>query len=677
MREWTLGVGASHNGGACLIADGELVVAIQEERLTRVKRGRLRPAFDTLAIRYCLDWAGIDIVDLSLVGISRDEPIAMPESDLGRNPLFEGRRLPPIAYISHHRAHAAAAWFQSGFSEAAVLVIDGLGSPTEDCEPAERAAAARDGWETLSIYRAGSGRLTCLHKDVAPDRSWLSISERGMARFAGIGGMYSAAARLVFGQYLEAGKLMGLAPYGRPIFAPDRFFGIDADGGLAFRDEIPALFGEDALWPEREDEYADLAASVQAALERAVLCTVRRTRALTGLRHLAYAGGVALNCLANERILREGGFDDVFVMPAAEDSGTSIGAAVAGLLDDNRPPAPRRIIRDSTGRRYRRDEVALALDAFIPSNPVRPATPQAIASTLASGALVGWFAGGSELGPRALGHRSILADPRRAHTWPDLNRRKGRESFRPLAPVVLAEHADEWFEMGGRPESPFMLRVCAVREHRRDQIPAVVHVDATARVQTLAREQNPELYEVLVAFHGETGVPVLVNTSLNAAGEPIVETPEDALWCAARLGLGSLVLEDRLVTLSHTAEQASVLAADFRLRRSVGSPAWGGEVEAATPWGLARYWLEGRALTLLHELTGGAVPISELTGDEDRDVVEELRRKRLVRIVPHARELTMPDGGASLPAASASQRASGRSSTMAPNGSSRSASCSR
>lgn len=634
MREWILGVGASHNGGACLIGDGELVVAIQEERLTRVKRSRLRPAFDTLAIRYCLDAGGIGVGDLALIAVSRDEPVSLPESDLARNPLLAGRELPPIAYVSHHRAHAAAAWFQSGFEDAAVLVIDGLGSPLEDCDPHERAVAARDGWETLSVYDCTAGRLRCVRKDVAPDRSWLSIGDSGMARFAGIGGMYSAVARQLFGEYLEAGKVMGLAPYGRPSLAPERFCQVSADGELTFLDDVPALFPGDARWPAHEVEYSDLAASVQAALERAVLWAAEQARALTGSRRLAYAGGVALNCLANERIVREAGFDDVFVMPAAEDSGTSIGAAVAGAVEHGLTLRRRRVVRDAPGRGYGEAAARAAIAAFPgAAGPPVAAAADVLAAALAAGAAVGWFHGGAELGPRALGNRSVLADPRRGEVWPELNRRKGREGFRPLAPVVLAEHAEEWFELGPRPDSPFMLRVCAVREERRERIPAVVHVDGTARVQTLAAEANPPLHALLRAFHAATGVPVLVNTSFNAAGEPIVETPEDALWCAARLGLELVVLDGVAVALDGDAvDGARFVAAAHTLRRTAGRPPWAAEVETATPWGPARYWLEGAELGTLRELAERPLPLAAAAADPRREAVEQLRRKRLVRV---------------------------------------------
>jgi carbamoyltransferase len=633
LTEWILGIGASHNGGAALLRDGEQAIAIQEERLTRVKRSRLRPAFDHLSIRYCLEAAGVRPRDLALVAVSRDEPIRLPESDASRNPALAGYD-GPVAYVNHHRAHAAAAAFQSGFEEAAVLVVDGLGSPTEDCPPAERAIAGRDGWETLSIYHARDGALVPLRKDVARERSWLLIDDRGMPRFRGIGGMYSAASVQIFGQYLEAGKVMGLAPYGRPTWDTGDFFALRGDQ-IAFKDTVPDAFPGDARWPDEREAYANLAASVQAAVEEAVLWAGGVARALTGSRRLAYAGGVALNCLANERLLRETDFDDIFVMPAAEDSGTSIGAAVAGAIDHGLRLRRRRITRDSTGRAYRAAAAATAVDGSPLVVASRRASPAEVAATLAAGQPVGWYQGGSELGPRALGWRSVLADPRDPEMWQRLNRLKGREGFRPVAPVVAREHAERWFDMGPVADSPFMLRVCDVRPDQRQTVPSVVHVDGSARVQTVSAEQNPRLHELLSCFEQATGVPVLINTSFNSAGEPIVETPEDALWCAHRLGLRVLVLGDALVEIADEIPASTIAAVrDHRTRRSLDAgEAKGREVEVETPWGTAVHWVEGPELELLDAaLAEGRLRVGDL-GDGASAALEGLRRKRLVEVV--------------------------------------------
>ena len=649
MAEWILGVGASHNGAAALLRDGQLFVAIQEERLTRVKRARLRPAFDSLAIRYCLDAASIGPENLALIGICRDEPLALPESDITRNPLLA--RVDPsiLVHTSHHRAHAAAASYQSGFDDAAVLVIDGLGSPLEDLDPRERQLAGRDGWETLSIYRLQGGQqLTPLRKDVAKDKAWLSHSASGMPRFGGVGGMYSSASHQIFGAYLDAGKVMGLAPHGKPAHAPSDFWR-SVGGKMEFSDVVPAQYRSEERWPANERGYAALAASVQSALEEAVLWAVREAQALTGAPRLVYAGGVALNCIANERILRETTLEDVFVMPAAEDSGTAIGAAVCAAWQRGGLLCRRRLLRDSTGRSYSRLEIDRALATFAVRHGREDrgdGSARRIAGLIADGAFVGLFTGGSELGPRALGFRSILGDPRSPTARDELNRRKGRELFRPVAPAVLVEHAREWFDMGPCGESPFMLRIAAVRAGRRQLVPSVVHVDGSARVQTIDCKQASQLRAILEAFHELTGVPILINTSFNATGEPIVETPEDALWCASSLGLDALAFDHTLVRFNDTQPaKVRVTHAPHRIRRELGDPTVSAlEVEVETPWGPTNYTLRGAELEAFQLVKPGK-DIAELSGSSRMlQSLERLRRKRLIQLT------TPPDGSPSLAA---------------------------
>jgi carbamoyltransferase len=632
MTCWVLGVGASHNGGAALLRDGEVATVIQEERLTRLKRTRLFPAFDTLSITYCLEHAGIGPEDLSLIGVSCDDPVARRELDIARNPLFRDLpMMPPVAYVGHHRAHAAAASYQSGFSDAAVLVIDGQGSPTGDLLDEERAVAGREGWETLSMYALEDGALArCLYKDVARDRAWLSPGAHGMPRFSGIGGMYSAVSLQIFGQYLEAGKVMGLAPYGRPTIPIAEFLDIGPNG-IDFRAAASARFPLDVRWQEDSDAYADLAASVQAALEEAVLWAGRRIHELTTASRLVYAGGVALNCIANERILRELPFDDVFIMPAAEDSGLAIGAAIEASRTRGLPLRAGRLQRDEMGRRYppRVTKETISASAVVGGAPFA-GDPATIANALAAGERVAWFVGGSELGPRSLGQRSILADPRDPRGKDELNRRKGRESFRPLAPVVLAEEADAWFDMGGYPESPFMLRVCRARDHVADHIPAAIHVDGTARVQTVDADVHPELHALISEFFARTGVPVLINTSLNAAGEPIAETPEDALWCAYRLHLDLAVLDGQAVRIApQLGDDVVVRAADYRTIRDLRPERDALQVETMTPWGPAPHWVEGASRALLERLAAGPASVTALP-DDSRALLEGLRRKRLL-----------------------------------------------
>jgi carbamoyltransferase len=260
---------------------------------------------------------------------------------------------------------------------------------------------------------------------------------------------------------------------------------------------------------------------------------------------------VALNSVANERIIRESGFRNVYIMPAAEDSGTAIGAAYHGLWQLTRHNSQRRILHDSPGRTYSPADISAALDQAADVSVVSSTNVISDAvQLLCDGKIIGWFDGGSELGPRALGQRSILCDPRRSDAKETLNRRvKMREAFRPFAPAVLLEEAANWFEFGDTTlESPFMLRVCEVKRERRAEVPAVVHVDGTGRLQTLTRENNGRFYELVKEFYEKTGVPILLNTSFNRMGQPIIETPADAIACLLNTGLDCCVFEDRIVT---------------------------------------------------------------------------------------------------------------------------------
>jgi carbamoyltransferase len=266
--------------------------------------------------------------------------------------------------------------------------------------------------------------------------------------------------------------------------------------------------------------------------------------------NLCYAGGVALNSVANERIIRESGFKNVYIMPAAEDSGTAIGAAYHGLWQLTQHNSQRPILHDAPGRTYSPAEVSRTLDEAADVGVVYSTDVILDAvELLCDGKIIGWFDGGSELGPRALGQRSILCDPRRPDAKDTLNRRvKMREAFRPFAPAVLLEEAPNWFDFGDtRPESPFMLRVVDVKHEKRDEIPAIVHVDGTGRVQTLTPENNGRFYQLVEKFYENTGVPVLLNTSFNRMGQPIIETPEDAIQCLLSTGLDCCVFEDRIV----------------------------------------------------------------------------------------------------------------------------------
>jgi carbamoyltransferase len=550
---WILGISASHNGSACLLRGDAIVVAIQEERLSRFKRHRICGAGPSRAVTYCLNYARIEPYDLSLVvlciqGRAKDQ-IHDITLDPFLNVLTHG--IPTIT-IPHHYGHAVSVFATSGFAESAVLIVDGAGSPVADFTSDELKVlngSAQDSWETISLYYASGTTVMPLEKHVVERGAWLVMHDGEMPSFGSLGGMFSAAAQQIFGEPAEAGKVMGLAPYGHAVFSTSEFFDV-VNGKFHFKDTVPLRFRYNDRWPNRTSDYEALAASVQSALEDALLYLVQHLRARCGSDNLCYAGGVALNSVANERIIRESGFRNVYIMPAAEDSGTAMGAAYHGLWQLTQHNTQRAILHDAPGRRISAADVSAALNAtddvvVVNSTDVISDTVQ----LLCDGKIIGWFDGGSELGPRALGQRSILCDPRRPDAKETLNRRvKMREPFRPFAPAVLLEEASNWFDFGNTvPDSPFMLRVVDVKPEKRSEIPAIVHVDGTGRVQTLTREHNGRFYELVRKFHEKTGVPVLLNTSFNRMGQPIIETPADAVACLLNTGLDCCVFEDRIV----------------------------------------------------------------------------------------------------------------------------------
>ncbi|MBB5057414.1 carbamoyltransferase [Granulicella aggregans] len=556
-----MGISASHhNASVCIVRDGELCVAIQEERLSGQKRRGFAAADSNLSVPYCLETAGIAPADLDMIVVST----AGFTADNPRNDLRLNAQLCPIVHstphltIPHHLAHAISSYALSGFNEAAILVVDGLGSPFRDLTADEKAQVARsfpDGWEHTSLYHARGRSLRCLEKHLTPDRQWLKANGTGMSSFFSFGAMYSAVATQIFGDPLEAGKVMGLAPFGRSTYEPNAFF-FPSGREFVFRDEVTQAFRHPERWPNRQDDYKNLAASVQAALGDAVLDLATRLQKLTGSTRFCYAGGVALNCTINEALHGSRQFSEIFIPPAAEDSGVAIGAAYFGLweLTGEKAETPR-LSSDTTGKRYSHNllsQLASPQIFNVVIKPNRSDTLQEAAERLATGQVCGWLEGGSEFGPRSLGKRSIFADPRGPSMKAKLNTLKGREAFRPLAPIVLLEKASEWFEAEPPLSSPFMLRNWRVKPEAVRTIPAVVHVDNTARVQTVSRLDSPVVWDLLTRFESLTGIPLLVNTSFNIAGEPIVEDPEDAIWSFLGLHLDFLVIEGAIVTRSGT-----------------------------------------------------------------------------------------------------------------------------
>ena len=539
-----LGINAVfHDPAAALVVDGETVAAAEEERFSRRKHGKSPVPFSTWelpeqAMHWCLEHAGLEPGDLDAVAYSYDPDLALaPGDDLTddgweglrtlyarRAPRFLATALPGldperVRFVPHHVAHAASATFASGFDPCSVLVLDGRG------ESASHLAARHDG-----------GPLQVLAAQRLPHSLGLLYEE--------------LTAHLGFRRSSDEYKVMAMASYEEAAFL-DAFRELvrsDGDGGFRVGDVDLAAFAPPlAPGAEFTPAHAALAASVQRRLEEVLLELAQWLHDRTGDRDLVMAGGVALNCVANSRLWREGPFERVWVQPASGDSGTALGAAlhVAHALGDE--PAP--MTTAALGRGWEEDALAARLRTADVAFE-RPAdVADAVAAALADNQVVAWFQGRSEFGPRALGHRSLLADPRLPGNLEKLNDIKGREQFRPVAPMVLAERAAEIFDAGPIP-SPFMLFTHRVRPGWAERIPAVVHVDGTARIQTVDRAQEPLMARCLERFEARTGVPVVVNTSLNTAGRPMVDDPRDALECFGSapvdlLALGPFVVRRR------------------------------------------------------------------------------------------------------------------------------------
>ena len=570
-----------HDSASCLLRNGKIVAAAQEERFSRKKHD---PRFPVNAIKYCFKEGEITVEDLDFV-VFYDKPIQTFErllmsyltvapkglrSWLEAMPLWLGKKLHihkvlrkeigyegEVLFTEHHEAHAASAFYPSPFDEAAILTVDGVGE-----------------WATAS-YGFGRGNEIKLLKELHfPDSLGLLYS--AFTYFTGF--------RVNSGEY----KLMGLAPYGRPIYKDlilSELIDVKDDGSLRLNltyfdflgglrmtnRHFSRLFGGPPRKPETEitKREMDIAASIQSVAEEIVLKMVDHIHKETGQQRLCLAGGVALNCVANGRILRESAFEEIWIQPAAGDAGGALGAALSvwhRYLENERPDPKGHDSQQGSylGPSFADEEVKTYLEKNkYPYHELDPERrPQAIASQIAEGNIVGYLAGRMEFGPRALGARSILGDPRRGETQKVMNLKiKYRESFRPFAPSVLEEKAASYFEIDV--PSPYMLLVANVKKERclpqpssdetpmlkrlmakRSDIPAVTHLDYSARIQTVRQEDNPDYHSIISEFDKLTGCAVLVNTSFNVRGEPIVCTPEDAYRCFMRTEMDVLVMEN-------------------------------------------------------------------------------------------------------------------------------------
>jgi carbamoyltransferase len=559
-----------HDVSACLLRDGAIAFAIEKERITREKHAT---GFYKEVIDYCLDAEGITLDDVDLIVrncyilpvqemeerlVFQDMPAFLPEyerTDAPKHPLYLIRS-DKVVSISHHLAHAYSAFAVSPFEEGVVMIVDGVGSYQSDVVESYPATdtATPLARESESYYKFNGSRIECLKKVwMEPDRGFLSDEFYNMP---GLGALYSRASTYIFGDWNKCGELMGLAPYGRREQVKHLLE--LTDGTLQvphwttdFKQPYVLESGEKWESSPSMRHWEDLAWRVQDDTENVLLARARWLRETTGASNLTIAGGVALNCVANGRVARESGFDNVWIQPAAGDDGIAIGCAYYGYLEILKQRRSFVMDHSYVGKCYTEEDVRKATEKFLVRIQTSAVRSDDIcrdtAKLLADQKVIGWFQGGSEFGPRALGNRSLLADPRKPEMKDILNSRvKHRQPFRPFAPIVLAERAKEIFE--GEEDSPFMLIAKRVRPEWRDRIPAIVHVDGTARVQTVRAETNPVLYRLLKEFEALTGVPVLINTSFNVKGEPIVETPRDAVICFLTTGIDHLILHDTLVS---------------------------------------------------------------------------------------------------------------------------------
>ncbi len=543
----------SHDTSACLLVDGAVLAVGEQERFDRKTHTK---QFPDAAIEFCLGQAGLSAGDLDSVAFAHD-----PRTDFARGAADAVARVAPkrltaqtytdvrlltrerwfrrrwdysgpIVHVGHHDAHAASAFFSSPFDQAAVLTLD------------------RGGDFLSTTMQVGQGRQLRPLKQVRHPHS--------------LGEIYSAFTWLLgFHPNSDEGKVMGLSSYGRDTYRADfrDLLRLLDDGrfrvnlgwfGYQREREWFSRRGAQRFGPRRTPEseitshHEDLAFAVQGLIEDAGLHIARSVQQATGLRQVCLAGGVALNSVMNARILAESGFDEIFIQPAASDAGNAIGAALYVWHQKLGKPRAWRMTHPFWGPSYTDDEMASALQARgIPFRTV--ADPEAEAARrLADGKIVGWFQGRAEIGPRALGARSILADPRRAEMKDVVNSRvKRREAFRPFAPSVLDERGTQYFD--DYSTNPFMLLVLPVRREKRDVIPAVTHVDGTGRLQSVTREFNPSYHRLISEFERLTGVPVVLNTSFNLRGEPIVNTPAEAVVDYLSTGIDALLLGRHLV----------------------------------------------------------------------------------------------------------------------------------
>lgn len=524
-----LGLGGSgHDYCACIVSDGYIEIAVEEERFSRERHSMGARSHGMLSLQRLLKQTGTKLNDYDILAANSLLHPNFIKHHLGTR----------VHLVNHHMAHAASVYYTSGYDESAIFIADGSGSDNE----------------TISFMYAKKNEIRCLEKyfgyinpnpyeDFTRDHSY---------------GEFYAFFSLVCGfTRYQAGKTMGLAPFGKPTYLDlfRRLFYVNKQNVFVTNyldshlQKLLRIINEETDNKAIQEMRQDIAFAAQVTLEECVIKQLNYLYEITKSSYLCMAGGTALNSTLNGKILHQTPFSYLYIVPAANDTGTAIGAALSAYYaSDQLKQIPRKLLTPYLGFSYLQSEIENVLekhkDKIIYTKCDRKQLIEYASKDIAQGKIIGWYQGKSEIGPRALGNRSILAHPGKPEIKDYINNYvKYREDFRPFAPAVLEEKANEYFEMKGLTESPYMLFVVKVKQEKRDEIPAVTHVDGTARLQTVSFENNPLFYDLIKGFYDSTGLPMILNTSFNTKGEPIVETPKDAMETFLKCSIETLYLD--------------------------------------------------------------------------------------------------------------------------------------
>ncbi len=563
---YILGINLSHDGSACLLKDGVIAVAIEKERLTRIKHDG---GNDKLAVEYCLATEGITINDIDLVvqNANFEKEIIQIDRYSGQRAFPANYKIPAVT-ISHHLAHAYSAIGTSPFDVCNVMVIDGCGSPFTQCDDLDKTfipnidevkASPQNFWcEKLSLYKY-NGTLTPIYKDFSPFRHTQPTKPLQMPTIThSIGGVYQVVSEYCFGSTDDTGKLMGLSPYGEKGVYTQPIF--ELKDGRVFNtfdwmNELTLPSHSYLDFKANFKYYSNIARWVQDETERALLYLFNYHQTHHPQNNWCYAGGVALNAVANQRIWAETDIQSLYIQPAAADNGIAIGCAYYGWLEVLKREKVKHKGHSNFGKHYPQNNIESTDDTLIVSEYTD--TTETTAELLADGKVIGWFTSGCEFGPRALGFRSILAHPEKEGLRDYINREiKNREDFRPFAPAVLREDVTKYFKYDW--DSPYMILVNPVKKEWEQRLQNVVHLNGTARVQTVTTQNNPAFYKLLLAFKKITGLSLLLNTSFNNRGMPIVETPQQAYDFFVNSPLDALIIDNKIYSKQTHGEKVNL-----------------------------------------------------------------------------------------------------------------------